>query len=115
MIIWAFVTDIIDDHEVKTGMREDGTIYAVCSFSRKVGQAIASGLSGWLLAMVGYVEGAARQTEAVANNMYNITTLLPVFLYVIVIISLMFIYTLNKKKVEENIAILKERRAAANQ
>ena len=36
LIIWAFVSDIIDDHEVNTGMREDGIIYAVCSFSRKI-------------------------------------------------------------------------------
>ena len=114
LIIWAFVTDIIDDHEIKTGMREDGTIYAVCSFSRKVGQAIASGLGGWMLALIGYVEGAPTQTTAVINNMYNISTLLPVCLYVVVILALTFIYTLNKKKVEENIAILKARREAAN-
>jgi Na+/melibiose symporter-like transporter len=50
LIIWAFVTDIIDDQEVRTGSREDGTIYAVCSFSRKIGQAIASAL-GFGLAM----------------------------------------------------------------
>ena len=32
LIIRAFISDIIDDREVKTGVREDGTIYAVCSF-----------------------------------------------------------------------------------
>lgn len=31
LIIWAFITDIIDDQEVRTGKREDGTIYAVIS------------------------------------------------------------------------------------
>ena len=35
LIIWAFITDIIDDQEVRTGKREDGTIYAVYSFARK--------------------------------------------------------------------------------
>ena len=29
LIIWAFISDIIDDHEVKTGVREDGTVVAV--------------------------------------------------------------------------------------
>lgn len=111
LIIWAFVSDIIDDHEVKTGNREDGTIYAVCSFSRKVGQAIASALCGWTLSLIGYTEGAVRQTEIVSNSIYNVTTLFPVILYVVVAVALLFIYTLNKKKVLENTAILKERRA----
>lgn len=46
---WALVTDVIDDMEVQTGNRDDGTIYGIYSFSRKIGQAIAGGLSGWAL------------------------------------------------------------------
>ena len=41
------------------------------------------------------------QTTEVVNNMYNISTILPVCLYVVVILALTFVYTLNKKKVEE--------------
>lgn len=114
LIIWAFVTDIIDDHEVKTGVREDGTIYAVCSFSRKIGQAIASAMGGWSLSLIGYVEGAAKQTEAVTDGIYNIATLIPAVLYIIVGLVLAFVYTLNKKKVLENVEILKARREAEN-
>lgn len=114
LIIWAFISDIIDDHEVKTGVREDGTIYAVCSFSRKIGQAIASAMGGWSLALIGYVEGAAKQTEAVNNGIYNIATLIPATLYIIVGVVLAFVYTLNKKKVLENAEILKARRNGEN-
>lgn len=114
LIIWAFVTDIIDDHEVKTGVREDGTIYAVCSFSRKIGQAIASAMGGWSLSLIGYVEGAAKQTEAVTDGIYNIATVIPAVLYIIVGLVLAFVYTLNKKKVLENVEILKARREAEN-
>ena len=32
-VIWANITDVIDDQEVKTGQREDGTVYAVYSFA----------------------------------------------------------------------------------
>ena len=46
MQCWALVTDVIDDMEVKSGNRDDGTIYGLYSFSRKSGQAIAGGLSG---------------------------------------------------------------------
>lgn len=63
---WALVTDVIDDMEVQTGNRDDGTIYGIYSFSRKIGQAIAGGLSGWALGWIGYNELAAGQTEAVA-------------------------------------------------
>ena len=114
LIIWAFITDIIDDHEVKTGVREDGTIYAVCSFSRKIGQAIASAMGAWSLSLIGYVEGAAKQTEAVTDGIYNIATVIPAVLYIIVGLVLAFVYTLNKKKVLENVEILKARRESEN-
>lgn len=111
LIIWAFVSDVIDDQEVRTGKRDDGTIYAVCSFSRKLGQAIASALGGWSLGWIGYVEGSlAGQTEAVRNGIYNIATLVPMILYLAVGVCLFVIYPLSKKKVADNTAALKARR-----
>ena len=114
LIIWAFISDIIDDHEVRTGVREDGTVYAVCSFSRKIGQAIASAMGAWSLALIGYVEGAAKQTEAVNNGIYSIATLIPAILYIVVGVVLAFVYTLDKKKVLENVEILKARKNSEN-
>ena len=110
LIIWAFVTDIIDDHEVRTGNRENGTIYAVCSFSRKIGQALASALGGWALAWIGYNENAIGQTDAVKSGIYNIATLTPAILYIVVGLVLAFVYTLNKNKVLENVEILTKRK-----
>ena len=111
LIIWAFVSDVIDDQEVRTGTREDGTIYAVCSFSRKLGQAIASALGGWSLGWIGYVEGSLTgQSEAVRNGIYNIATLVPMLLYLAVGVCLFVIYPLSKKKVAENTAALKAKR-----
>ena len=111
LIIWAFVSDVIDDQEVRTGKREDGTIYAVCSFSRKLGQAIASALGGWSLGWIGYVEGSmSGQTEAVKTGIYNIATLVPTVLYLIVGICLLVVYPLSRKIVNENTETLKARR-----
>lgn len=108
LIIWAFVSDVIDDQEVKTGKREDGTIYAVCSFARKLGQALASALGGWSLAWIGYAEGSTvGQTEAVKDGIFNIATSVPTILYLIVGITLVFLYPLSKRKVLENTEILK--------
>ena len=112
MIIWALITDVIDDQEVRTGKREDGTIYAVYSFARKIGQALSGGLGAYALAMVGYDSSVQVQTQEVANGIYNVATLVPGILYIGVGLCLILIYPLGKKKVESNIAVLKQKREA---
>ncbi len=107
---WALVTDVIDDLEVQTGSRDDGTIYGVYSFSRKIGQAIAGGLSGWALGWIGYDELAAGQTQEVANGIYNLSTFFPAVIYILCGLVLVFVYPLNKARVESNVAELQSRR-----
>ncbi len=110
LIMWAFITDIIDDSEVKNGVREDATIYGAYSFARKIGQALAGGLGGFALDIVGFDSHVQIQTEAVANGIYTISTIIPAVLYLIVAAVLLFLYPLTKKKVAENIKILKKRK-----
>ena len=110
LVIWSFITDVIDDQEVKTGKREDGTIYAIYSFARKVGQAAAGGLGGFALAMTGFDESVQVQTKEVVDGIYNVATLYPGILYVAVGLTLMFVYPLGKKKVNENAAVLRGKR-----
>lgn len=112
IIIWAFITDIIDYQAVKTGNADSGTVYAVYSFSRKLGQALAGGLGGFALAAIGYASAAATQEPAVLDKVYNVATLVPAIGYAMVALCLMFIYPLTKAKVEENVAVLAARRAA---
>ncbi len=107
---WALVTDVIDDLEVQTGSRDDGTIYGVYSFSRKIGQAIAGGLSGWALGWIGYDELAAGQTQEVANGIYNLSTFFPAVIYILCGLVLLFIYPLSKERVDANVAELQSRR-----
>ena len=110
LVIWSFITDVIDDQEVRTGKREDGTIYAIYSFARKVGQAAAGGLGGFALAMTGFDESVQVQTKEVVDGIYNVATLYPGILYIAVGLTLMFVYPLSKRKVNENVAILKAKR-----
>ncbi len=110
MITWAFITDVIDYQEVKTGSREDGTVYAVYSFARKVGQALAGGIGGFALTAIGYVSESSSQTPQVADRIYTVATLIPGICYLIVFLIMQFGYPLNKKVVEQNTAILQERR-----
>ena len=112
-VIWANITDVIDDQEVKTGQREDGTVYAVYSFARKLGQALAGGAGGWALSIIGYDQLAKVQTEAVINGLYTTSTLIQAVCFFIVALFLWFIYPLGKKNVEANVEELKRRRENA--
>ena len=98
------ITDVIDDSEVRNGIREDGTIYAVYSFARKLGQAFSSGL----LTMIGYSAATAFDPE-VTMGIFNISCIAPAIGFVAVALSLFFIYPLTKQKVEENVAALAQR------
>lgn len=109
LVIWSFITDVIDEQEVKTGKREDGTIYAIYSFARKIGQAAAGGLGGFALAMTGYNAAVQVQTKDVSDGIYNVATLFPGLLYVGVGLALLFVYPLNKKRVDENVEVLRVR------
>ncbi len=107
-VIWAMITDVIDDSEVRNGVREDGTIYSVYSFARKLGQAFSSGMIGALLAMIGYTQETAFDPNVTAS-IFNLSCIIPAIGLGAVALALLFIYPLNKKKVEENVAELKRR------
>lgn len=111
-VIWAMITDVIDDAEIKNGIREDGTIYSVYSFARKVGQALSSGMVGGLLSMIGYTTETAFDPE-VTSGIFNLSCIIPAVGFVGVALVLIFIYPLSKKRVEENVAELARRRGEA--
>lgn len=110
IIIWAFITDVIDYQEVQTGEREDGTVYAVYSFSRKIGQALAGGLGGFALTAIGYASTATVQNTDVLGKLYSVASIVPAIGYLLVAACLFFIYPLDKKTVNANVATLSARR-----
>ncbi len=113
MVNWALITDVIDYSELKNGIREDGSVYAMYSFARKLGQALASGLSGWLLTAIAYNENAlaegVAQTDAVKRGIFSISTLVPAIGFLALAAVLWFWYPLHKKQVDANIAALKKK------
>ncbi|MDO5678047.1 MAG: glycoside-pentoside-hexuronide (GPH):cation symporter [Propionibacteriaceae bacterium] len=116
-LVWAFITDVIDYQEVRTGQRDDGTVYAVYSWARKLGQAGSAALSGVVLGAIGFNSTAAQagelQEPAVIDGIYFITNVFPAIGTILVGLALLFLYPLKKKRVDENTAILRERRATA--
>jgi GPH family glycoside/pentoside/hexuronide:cation symporter len=110
MVSWALITDVIDYSEVKNGVREDGSVYALYSFARKLGQAAASGVTGGLLTAIGYSEATAFDRN-VTEGIFDISTLVPAIGFVLLAIILWFWYPLHKKQVEKNIELLNEKRS----
>lgn len=115
-LIWAFITDVIDYQEVRTGARDDGTVYAVYSWARKLGQALAGFLVGATLGWIGFdsalaSSGQAQSQEAI-DGIYMLANVVPGVGCILVALALIFLYPLKKKKVEENVAILQARRPA---
>lgn len=111
MMSWAMITDVIDYAEIRNGVREDGAVYALYSFARKMGQALTSGITGWLMGMVGYqaaVDGAAvQQSAGTLRGIFDIATLVPAVGFLALAAVLWWWYPLKKGQVEAQVARLK--------
>lgn len=104
-IVWALVMDVINYQEMITGTREEGSIYALYSFFRKVGQALAGGLGAATLSIVGYISATGnqmvQQSKETVNSIYNVATLVPGVAYTLIALVMLFGYPLSKAKVLE--------------
>lgn len=103
--VWAIVMDVIDLHELRTGKREEGTAYALFSFTRKLGQTLAGVGLNALLAYIGYDSQAASKGIAVPADvlpkLYDISTIVPAIVLAIMAVILAFGYNLGKGNLEK--------------
>lgn len=100
--VWTMVTDSIDNIQVKTGSREDGTAYSVFMFFRKVGQVIAAiAVNGALIGMSYAYEKGAVQSAHTLSVMYDMATIIPALLYGGIALILGLAYPLSKSRVAE--------------
>lgn len=116
--VWALVMDVIDYHEFRTHRREEGTAYALISFMRKLGQTFAGVGLNALLALINYNADASKAGQVlpdeVMNKLYDISTLVPAIVLLVVALVLMFGYTLDKKRLNELKTQLSEIREEEN-
>ncbi|MCR5079070.1 MAG: MFS transporter [Bacilli bacterium] len=102
--VWALATDAIDDVEVKTGTRNDGSAYSVFMFFRKFGQVIAAVAVNSALLGIGYIQNGQISEQAISSNVdmfYYLATIIPAAMFGIMGIVMAFLYGLSKKKTEE--------------
>lgn len=112
---WAFITDVIDYHEYSTGLREDATVFSFTAMTRKVGQALAGGIGGFAIALVGYDATLDVQTEASLSGIYSLSTLVPGVMYFMIFILLGVFYPLNKQRTNQLAIDLAEKRKIEQQ
>ena len=98
-VSWALMADAIDYNEWKTGKREEGTVYSLHSFFRKLAQGIGPSIVLLLMGALGYVEklGTEGQSLQTASNMCWLVAGLYLFSALLQFVSLAFIYNVDKK------------------
>ncbi len=104
LLVWAMVNDCIDYQEVKTGSREEGSVYAMYSFFRKVSQGVALSLPLLCMEAVGYDPQAnpiSAQGVGVSENMVKVAAGLMLVGAVIMLVSFFLVYNLGKKEIAE--------------
>ena len=97
-VSWAMMGDAIDYNEWKTGKREEGTVYSLHSFFRKLAQGIGPSLVLIIMVAFGYV-GANEGNQAwdVAVNMRYLVAATFLFSAILQFIGLGLVYNLDKK------------------
>ena len=97
-VSWAMMGDAIDYNEWKFGNREEGTVYSLHSFFRKLSQGIGPSLVLIIMVAFGYV-GADEGNQAwnVAVNMRYIVAATYMLSAVMQFIGLALVYNLDKK------------------
>ena len=116
MLIWALVSDCLDYSEWKTGLRSDGSMYSLYTFSRKIGSTIASTGIAAGLSLVGYVSGEnVVQTPEAVRGIYYLCNAIPTICYALTLVGIGLIFNLDKKKTDRMYAEMAERRAAQEQ
>ena len=76
---------------LKTGYKLEGMMYSCSSLGLKLGGALGTAISGWLLAAAGYVENAAVQTAATVNMLNFLYLWMPIILCAAVGFLLVFL------------------------
>ena len=114
-VSWALMADAIDYSEWKFGKREEGTVYSLHSFFRKLAQGVGPSIVIAVLGLLGYVSelGTTGQSPEVAHRACWLVAGLYLFSAVMQFLGVGVIFNLNKKTLAQMNEELAERRAAA--
>ena len=108
-VSWGMMGDAIDYNEWKTGNREEGTVYSLHSFFRKLAQGVGPSIVIALLGVLGYVSelGTTGQTAEMAHRACWLVAALYMFSAVMQFVGIGLVFNLDKKtltKMNEELA-----------
>ena len=100
--VWAIVADCIEVSYRKTGKSEEGSLYALYSFFRKLAQGIGQAVVSMGLVAIGFVEGeAAVQADGFGDKVKTLYFIVLAVGSLIAFLSMKFIYNIGKKEEAE--------------
>jgi len=108
-LMWALEADTVEYGEWRTGVRTEGTTYAVFSFTRKAGQAVGGAAAAYGLGMVGYVSHAHAQASSTLVGVRYLAGFVPAVLIGIGVL-IMVAYPLTENVYERMVAEVAARR-----
>ena len=111
-VSWAMMSDAIDYNEWKTGKREEGTVYSLHSFFRKLAQGVGPSVVLLIMGGLGYVSklGTVGQSAQTAANMCWLVAGLYLFSAILQFVGIALVYNLDKKTVDTMSEQLREKR-----
>ncbi|MBI3221252.1 MAG: MFS transporter [Bacteroidetes bacterium] len=114
VLMMSMTADVIDMDEINTGLRREGTFGAIYWWMVKFGFAIAGGLSGIIMSVVGFDSGAATQPEGAIEGLRAFFSGLPI-LGTLTAMYVMRNYDVTEERANETRAELDRREAAKTQ
>ena len=127
-VSWAMMGDAIDYNEWKTGKREEGTVYSLHSFFRKLAQGVGPALALTIMQKMGYINNANPDANGVfttidvsllswdfAVDLRLLVAILYMVAGVMLFVGLGLVYNLDKKTLATMNAELEARRGAAEE
>ena len=96
--VWAIVADCIEVSYRKTGKSEEGSLYALYSFFRKLAQGVGQAVVSWGLVAIGFVEGEnAVQAADFGDKVKSLYFIVLAAGSLIAFLSMKFIYNITKE------------------
>ncbi len=113
-VSWAMMSDAIEYNEWKFGTREEGIVYSLHSFFRKLAQGIGPSVVLLIMGVLGYQSelGTIGQSFQTSKNMCWLVAGLYLFSAVLQFVGIAVIYNLDKKKVDAMTTELAAKRSA---
>jgi GPH family glycoside/pentoside/hexuronide:cation symporter len=109
-LMWSMFADAADYSEWKTGRRATGLVFSASLMCTKIGGALSSAVTGWLLAWVGF-QPDVTETPRVLHGLVLLISLIPAAIGVVYLV-LVYYYPLNDKKLAEIETDLRVRHAS---